>query len=250
VSGTNISANYASVGVRPDLQLGTSDFTVSMWVQLPNNYEGGDLPFFCDVVGSTFGSPGFCFEPSYQLGGWGFSVLGSAGLGYGAYSAQNNSINDALWHNLIYIIDRVNGPTVYLDGLVSAQSVQANTGAIGNIDTTKPASIGQDPTGLYGVDSGGEMFIDELGVWNRAITPLEAEGIFSAGYNSVSFNGGAAPITLAVSSVTNGTFQLSWSSGTLQSATNLLGPWSDVAGATPPFSTNTAEPSLFFRVAQ
>jgi hypothetical protein len=250
VSGTNTSANYASVGVRPDLQLGTSNFTVSMWVQLPNNYDGGDLPFFCDVVGSTFGSPGFCFEPSYELGGWGFSVLGSTGTGIGSYSAQNNSINDALWHNLIYIIDRVNGPTVYLDGLVAAQAVQANTGAIGDIDTTVPASIGQDPTGLYGVDSGGDMFIDDLGVWNRALTPLEAEGVYSAGYNNVSFTGGAAPITLSVATVSAGTLQLSWSAGTLQGATNLLGPWTNVPGATPPFSTNTTGPAMFFRVEQ
>ncbi len=42
VSGSNAMANYASLGVRPDLQFGTGSFTVSMWVQLPANYVGND----------------------------------------------------------------------------------------------------------------------------------------------------------------------------------------------------------------
>jgi hypothetical protein len=42
---------------------------------------------------------------------------------------------------------------------------------------------------------------------------------------------------------------IGWSTGTLQSATNVVGPWEEVTGAAPPFynATNT-EPQQFFRV--
>jgi hypothetical protein len=53
-------------------------------------------------------------------------------------------------------------------------------------------------------------------------------------------------ITVAGSSLT---FNWTDASFTLQSATNLLGPWVDIVGATSPFVTNTtADPSVFYRL--
>ncbi len=136
VSGTNVMANYASVGVRPDLQFGSGDFSVSMWIQMPINYIGNDLPFFCDVVGSTFGHPGFSFEPSYGTaegstagwpGAWGYSVYDSADTGTGYYG-DKSQINDGLWHSLIYIINHANGVSVYVDGVLAHQNVPPGGG--------------------------------------------------------------------------------------------------------------------------
>jgi hypothetical protein len=64
--------------------------------------------------------------------------------------------------------------------------------AAGNVDTGNWFTIGQDPTGLYGESGAGD--IDDLGVWKRALTPLEAAGLYMAGNTSgLSFVG--APIT-------------------------------------------------------
>src|ERR1035437_9960844 len=42
---------------------------------------------------------------------------------------------------------------------------------------------------------------------------------------------------------------IGWPSGTLQSATNLLGPWEDVTGAAPPtYNATNSEPQQYFRV--
>ena len=38
--------------------------------------------------------------------------------------------------------------------------------------------------------------------------------------------------------------------GTLQTATNVPGPWSDVSGVTNLFSADTTNPAQFFRVKQ
>jgi len=256
VDSTSTNANYASLGYRPDLQFGSNtSFTVSMWIQLPNNYTGNDLPFFTDVVGSTFGFPGFCFEPTFGTtegatagwpGGWGFSVYGSTDVGEGVYG-DVGTINDGMWHSLIYVIDRVNGATVYLDGLVAHQNVQAGSSVvgIGNISTTNFASIGQDPTGLY--PQPGSANIDDLGVWNRALTPLEAASIFTAGnINQLSFVG-VTPITVSAKLVAGPAVQLTWTGGTLQTATNLLGPWTTLTNAKSPFTTNLSAPQEFFQ---
>jgi len=253
-NGGFTNAWYASLGVRPDLQFGTNNFTVSVWVQLPPNYEGGDLPFFCDVIGSTFSSPGFCFEPSFDLGGWGFSVLGPTGAGLGVYGAAN-SINDGNWHSLIYVMDRVGGAEVYLDGTVAPFTVEDATtslAAAGNINSTNAAVIGQDPTGLYSFPGSpvfsSSAYIDDLGVWNRALTTLEAESIYLAAVsNQLSFAGVTNTTgTFSLAVLAGKQLQLTWSAGSIQSATNLSGPWTTLTN-TSPFVVTPTGTNQFFR---
>ncbi len=262
-SGTNatvVSANYVSLGVRPDLQFGTGSFTVSMWVQLPANYIGNDLPFFTDVIGSTFSHPGFSFEPSFGTsegttpgwpGAWGFSVFDSAGTGEGVYGDVGTINDNNNWHSLIYVMDRASGAVVYLDGLVAHQNPQGvatSITKIGDIDSIYGATIGQDPTGVY--PQPGSANIDDLGVWNRALTPLEAAAIYTAGAVSQLSFGGSAPVTLLLAPLPNHQLQLSWPLGSLQSATNLSGPWSAVAGATSPYTVTPTGAQQFYRIGQ
>ncbi len=195
------NANYVTLGVRPDLQFGSStDFSVAYWIRLPSGYAGGDLPFFTDAVNSTFNG-GFCFAPTYgnqgtvgfgsDNGGWAFSLFDAAtGLnGIGVYG-DAGTINDGGWHHLVHTIDRVKGMVTYLDGVVAHYAVQAGSSiaAAGNIDTGQPATIGQDPTGRY--HESGSADIDDLGVWRRALTALEASSIYMAALsNHISFTG-------------------------------------------------------------
>jgi hypothetical protein len=198
---TTTNANYVTLGVRPDLQFGaTSNFTVAYWIRLPAGYAGGDLPFFTDALNSTFNG-GFCFAPTYGTaatggpgsvnGGWAFSLYDAAtsSSGIGAYG-DAGSINDGNWHHLVHAIDRVNGMVTYLDGVPARYSVQggSSVAAAGNIDTGRPATIGQDPSGKYAESGSADM--DDLGVWRRALTPLEASSIYMAGVsNHLSFTG-------------------------------------------------------------
>jgi hypothetical protein len=197
---TNFSS-FVTLGVRPDLQFGSStNFSVAYWIRLPSNYARGDLPFFADAVNSTFNS-GFCFAPTYGSqatgsagtvnGGWAFSLFDAAtgANGLGVYG-DAGSINDGNWHHLVHTIDRVNGMVTYLDGVSANYAVQSGStvAAAGNIDTGRPATIGQDPTGQY--PESGSADIDDLGVWRRTLTALEASSIYMAGVsNHLSFSG-------------------------------------------------------------
>jgi hypothetical protein len=198
---TTTNASYVTLGVRPDLQFGSgTNFSVAYWIRLPAGYAGGDLPFFTDAVNSTFNG-GFCFAPTYGTqatgpggslnGGWAFSLFdGATGMnGLGVYG-DAGSINDGNWHHLVHTIDRVKGVVTYLDGVVARYVVGGGSSiaAAGNVDTGRAANIGQDPTGHY--TESGSADIDDLGVWRRALTALEASSIYMAGVsNHLSFAG-------------------------------------------------------------
>ncbi|PWU14340.1 MAG: hypothetical protein C5B50_17320 [Verrucomicrobia bacterium] len=197
---TNFSS-FVTLGVRPDLQFGsTTNFSVAYWIRLPANYARGDLPFFTDAINSTFNG-GYCFAPTYGSqatggagsinGGWAFSLFdaATASNGLGVYG-DAGSINDGNWHHLVHTIDRTNGLVTYLDGVVAHFVVGGGSSiaSAGNIDTGHPANIGQDPTGQYPESGSADM--DDLGVWHKTLTALEAGSIYMAGVsNHLSFSG-------------------------------------------------------------
>jgi hypothetical protein len=261
---TSIGTNdfYVTLGVRPDLQFGANvSFTVAYWVRLPL-FVGGDLPFFTDAAGSE-GNNGFVFAPAYgygtadpnpnpapqNYGGWAASIYG-AGNGvrlYGDLGSINNP-NPPNWFSLVHVVNRAAGTVVtYLNGAVAHYSLISGTTltAAGNIDTGLPATIGQDPTGRYGET--GSADIDDLGVWRRALTPLEAASIYIAAVsNQLSF--ASAPIILTPQPSSASQLKLSWPAGDLESSTNVLGPYTPVSGAVSPYTTATTNGMVFYRV--
>ena len=187
----NVRSCYVELGVRPDLQFGASqDFSVVFWVQVPYNYVGGDLPFLCNAVNSA-NSPGYTFAPSFGPGdtgvpgGWGWSLYDNAAGGINVYGAVG-SINDGQWHHLVFSFDRQGLGVTYLDGLVVDSRLITS---VGSLDTGNQTCIGQDPTGLYAGFEWPISFalLDDLGIFRRALTPLEATSIHAAGLNGHSF---------------------------------------------------------------
>jgi beta-glucanase (GH16 family) len=69
------------------------------------------------------------------------------------------------------------------------------------------------------------------------------EGLRQAAVNPVV----TAPLVLSAPAGGNG-LNLSWTNGTLQSATSVAGPWTDVSGATPPYSVIPTGPQQFYRL--
>jgi hypothetical protein len=271
---------YATLGLLPDLQFSSNvNFSVSFWIQLPQGYLGGDLPFFTDASGSE-GNQGFVFAPSYAYGTaspnnggvdpsswagcWAFTLYGPGGQGAGApgirfygsdLGAQPGTINDGNFHHLVFVVNRQTGlVTTYLDGFPNKGSKQGGTslGAT-DIDSGLPATIGQDPSGFYGeavpdpLGAQTPAAIDDLGVWRKALTPLEAASIYVAAIsNHLSFTSGTfAPLTVTRS---GSQLVLSWTSGfMLTTATNLNGPWTDVT-LNAPLVVNPNAAKQFYRV--
>jgi hypothetical protein len=263
----NLSFNYVTLGNRPDLQFGTENFTVAYWVQLDQGYNGGDLPFFSDTTNST-GGFGYNFAPSYGVNGtvspssttawngaWGVSLYDDSGNGVRYYGDQNYTalgsypINDGAWHFLVHVFDRSANLVTYLDGVQSIEYRQAGTSIkdVGNLDSGAIANIGQDPTGFYGET--GEALIAELGVWNRALTPLEAASLYVAGVNSNFFYANSPVLgTFTFTNTAPNTIVLTFSGGTLQSTTNLGTPFTTVTTTSPYTVSTTNGAAMFYRV--
>jgi hypothetical protein len=172
------------------------------------------------------------------------TIFDEVGSGVGVYG-DIGSINDGNWHHLVHVIDRAVGAITYRDGLRAHPNVQQgfSAAAAGDIDTGAPTNIGQDPTGQY--PEPGSADLDDLGVWHKALTPLEAASIYMAGVsNQLSFVG--APITLTIQRSGNQTL-LSWPAGTLQSADTVSGPYTDLIPVSPLAVSPTAT-NKFYRV--
>jgi hypothetical protein len=265
-NGTAYGTNtfYASLGVRPDLQFSSNvDFSVALWIRLlPDNYVQADLPFFTDTINSTFGN-GLVLAPTYGSqgtaapggattydGGWAMSLYDAAGVGVGVYGDLGSingpgAVPSGDWHHLVYVFQRGAAGAVYLDGKPAHSTKQNGTfsGAAGNVDNGNAFMIGQDPTGMYG--ESGEAYIDDLGVWRKALTPLEAASIFIAAVsNNLSYVG--APITLSMQK-SGSQLKFTWPAGTLQSADIVTGPYTDVTPVSPLSVTPTAA-KKFYRV--
>ena len=149
---------------------------------------------------------------------------------------------------LVYTVDRKSGNIVtYLNGIVANATKMDGTSIrdAGSIVTGLPATIGQDPTGSYGETGSGDM--DDLGVWKKVLTPLEVAAIYTAARsNNLSFVN--LPVSLSLQNLGGNQLQLTWPTGTLQSADNPSGPYTDLPAATSPFVLATTATQKFYRI--
>jgi hypothetical protein len=237
--GPPFVARYATLGVRPDLQFSNNvNFTIACWVKLPLNSTFGDLPYLCSA-NNSYGNKGLTFAPSYQLGGWSY-WLGGSTADVGLYG-PDNKLNDGVFHHLVHTFDRTGAAITYFDG------VQLDTRGIsnvGNVSNGKPLNIGQDPEGDY--PETGEGWIDDLGVWRKALTALEVRGLYTAATNGFSFVG--VPPTFTWEVLPGGSLKLTWDPGTLTQADNVTGPYTDVPGATSPYTVAMTADKRFYKL--
>lgn len=94
--------------------------------------------------------------------------------------------------------------------------------------------------------------------WDNWTTPTPASGSLYSWDCSVSVSAlqwaqiaaMASPQTLGLAKAVESRPQLSWTFGTLQSATNLAGPYNDVPGASSPYTIPAANSQQFYRIRE
>jgi hypothetical protein len=246
--GTVTNADYVSLGNPPDLQFGaTTSFTVAFWIRLPNGYLDGDLPFLGSAINSA-NNQGFTFCPSYQLGGWQWDIeqITASTTNNVDVNGPDNSINDGVFHHFAVTFDRDAAVALtYLDG---TQVQSTSIASVGAFDSPNSITIGQDPTGMYPEPGSADM--DDLGVWRRALSPLEIYEIFYSGSHFGAALDTYGPLSLSVGlSATSPV--ITWQVGKLYQADSPLGPWTLVPNANPPtYQLSPVTGAKFFRVGQ
>jgi hypothetical protein len=247
VSGGSVStANYVTLNTPADLQFTDGvNFSAAFWIKFTG--LPGDLPYLANNVNS-YGDPGVTLASSYNQGSWSWYIndVGAAAFGgIGLYSPVQNTLNDGAWHHLLYIFDRTGNGTVYQDGVMVNQTSIA-AGANWNLDTGKPWNIGQ-ASGTY--PEAGAFQMDDMGIWRRLLTPIEAESIYMVGQNYGRTFDTYGPVVIALRKAGND-LELVWQTGTLlSSTTGVNGTYNPVPGASAPYYRVTpGQTPTFYRV--
>jgi hypothetical protein len=230
---TNYVSSFVNFDIRPDLQFGTStDFSVAFWARFTGT--PGDLPFFANSD-TSLSSEGYTIAPGYQSGGLGWSL--------NDYRYESGTtINDNAWHHVVVSVARTGEAATYIDGT----KVDARFGTSTDLNSPFPTVIGQ--TGTFAYEEAGSFQLDDLGVWRRALSPIEAYSIWYVGQTYGRSFDQFGPVLLVIRP-NGGNLEIVWQSGTLQHADAITGPWTNVPGASAP--NHLATPSAnrkYYRV--
>jgi len=171
-------------------QTAVEAYSVSAWVKTNDSSVGNKA--VVQNRGSEFGM-------SLTLGlgsGAAFFTLDSYDLQIGTYTAR--AINDGLWHHVVGTWAAPSGTaiapdqfTIYVDGIAEASTAGAYHTATSPLTGLGGLEIGHH--GSWGTFFSG--LIDEVQIFNRALSPAEVQSIYSSGSTGlcISFTCAAAP---------------------------------------------------------
>jgi hypothetical protein len=240
--GIQLTNSWVTV---PPLNLSTNSATVTItaWIY-PTALEPINTGLFFNRVSNA----GFGFGT--QLNGPGMAELGYV---WNNNASSTYNFNSGLFPlenqwSFVALVIQPSGATIYLGYedpnnsnnpiMLSTNNPVANVPALFNSGVT---TIGTDLQQPLIRAFGGS--IDEVAVYNTALTPSQIYGFFNygTGANLV------APIPLTISHGTGGNLILTWSPGTLLQTTNLNGPWTTNSAAVSPYSVAPTGAQMFFR---
>jgi hypothetical protein len=195
---------YVDVPTNPALEPGTGDFTIDAWVIYAAAGNGQLLTIARKALGNggipttaPLGSPnGVGYEliiqdSSASVGTLSFTMQGQ---GQGNLGTGGPNITPNTWHHVAFTLQRTSTTataTLYLDGAVGSTSTTPWT--YGNVANTWDLLIGGD-----GVLA-GEIAVDEVEIFNRALPASDIGSIFNAG------SAGKCPTTVTTTTSTTAT---------------------------------------------
>ena len=176
--------NYVTLGTSDDFTFGpTNDFSVSFWLRYST--LTGEFPLIANRDWSNPSNPGWGIAVGTN-GQVRWLLAGPPGAAK-SYDGTPGAFADGAWHHVLVVFARSTNATTYFDGaVVNVQSLAANTNDIG----TPPGlnlNVGQDGTGAYtgGGIAGIDAAMDDLGIWQRALSADEAALFYAKGIRGV-----------------------------------------------------------------
>ncbi len=243
---------YATLGQPADLLFSTNvDFTIAFWVKTANsNLVVADPAYMANRNWNSSSSQGWgvFMEKGLSTMRVQMTVLNpKVKFSEEATPPAGETIYDSAWHHLAFSCVRGGNVTVYIDGVpvsvagYSASTATLDTDGLSDNGIAEAINIGQDGTGTYTQSSSGDnppavtdgdagvtnAVIDDVGVWRRALSPIEMANIFYFGQGGTNlfnvpdvtrpvltyftpFNGAASvsPIAPTVATIVNQTTSL------------------------------------------
>jgi hypothetical protein len=170
-----------------DLQL-TNSFTISCWIKtLPNTYGTGNE--YYNIL-SKWGSSG---DASYQL-----AINPSGNVFFSTHSNSNSTelVSNSIlsfdsWYQLLYT-QQNNSGKLYVNGVLEAESENMNIPMIMNNYVLFGSN--EVPLGYYPSSLAFEGKIDDIAIYNRALTPQEIQNLYNGSTETTDTGNGVAPL--------------------------------------------------------
>ncbi|HLH56083.1 MAG TPA: DUF2341 domain-containing protein [Verrucomicrobiae bacterium] len=230
------------------LDAGTNDlgdaFTLSAWVNIAT--DANSIQTLWANQHGGYGAPGFAlFVNTYGNKDQKIDLASGNGNGGGNESTTGaNSVSFGQWHLLTAAINRTNGTVNFY---VDAASVGSSTSVVKDFPTLGDLYLGEFLGNAFGLHGAMDEARIQQGVssdnwvWANYMT-VAANSSFES-YAGVAGSSNTVTVHKA-----NGQIVLSWDQGTLQSATSVTGPYTDVTGAQSPYTVPATGPEQFYRV--
>ncbi len=240
----SVAANNSCVfGIsRPDFSLSdgaNAEFTVAAWANSTGN-NGLNTP--------TIAAKGYYYQEEYALDAgagdcYRFTVRAAAGTAYNANSTLSLS-STGQWYHLVGVCDEANGlVSLYINGVLATNVPIPSASGITNSSET-PMTIGaRASSATSGFNQQYPGYIADVAIYNYALNSNQIQALYQAGVSLPS-------VGLTLLNATGNAPQLNWNYGTLQSATNVTGPYMDVTNVTPPYSVPLTNGQQFFRIRE
>ena len=224
-TGTSATFNGSSSIIQHDWNADLNpegSFTLALWARS----DGGAGAWHSPVTSRNDKNPdsqGYLIYDNQPSGAWTFwSGNGTVDGNWQALDGPAVNVGD--WDHLaITYDDAAEVKKLYVNGELAAES---NNSVAAN--DTKPLNIGA------GGDNGTAYFfkgdIDDIGLWNRALSQEDIQGVMNQGV--VPGDAPAAAPTISIVNNGDGTVTVTFE-GTLQAAATVNGPWADVDAASP-----------------
>jgi len=224
---------------------GNAEFSVEAWVNLNPQTSGGGIITKGYGHGEQFaldlGAPNTDFRFFVRN----FSASTS-------YVCNSTNHPDGNWHHLVGMCDEVQtNAWLCVDGVIAAKvgitsgaglhEPAEGTAGLGDNRVSIGARLSSQTSTAFNLQTVGT--VDEVAIYNYALSSNQVAAHHLAGLV-------VTPGVLSISYLPNGKVQLIWNfSGTLQSASNVTGPYGTAAQVSP-YTVPAANAELFYRVRQ
>lgn len=144
------------------------------------------------------------------------------------------------YHVVCVYDSAANQTRLYING------VPADTGSMGRGDLAQlNANEAYFGAAVNFGDANLNGAINEVRIWDAPLSATNVATNYAAGPNTIASY--VPPVSLSIGAVA-GSPRVTWSYGVLESAEELSGPWTAVAGATSPYTPSATEPKHYYRV--
>lgn len=163
-----------------NLYVESNPLSISFWARQETNIP--DLPWVSNGE-NAYGEYGITLSPANGTTGWKWS-LGNNNDDTRA-SANGSEMTLEEWNNYVFVMEPGKTMKTFRNGtLINTTDISGVS--VGGFDLGLPLCIGQ--IGAENYDVVAAFDIDDLGVWQRALTDVEARSIYYVALNGFSFD--------------------------------------------------------------